>query len=148
MNPETQTSAIPTPDAPIGALSLPHDLTPWGMFMNADIIVQAIMIGLFIASVITWTVLLAKGFELFSAGRAARAAMTRLANARSLDDAAGQLRTSNSDVAALSARNESPRTSIKSKRRRCGACNAASGFSRPSAQPLPSSACSARYGVS
>lgn len=103
MNPETQTSAIPTPDAPIGALSLPHDLTPWGMFMNADIIVQAIMIGLFIASVITWTVLLAKGFELFSAGRAARAAMTRLANARSLDDAAGQLRTSNSDVAALSA---------------------------------------------
>jgi biopolymer transport protein ExbB len=99
MNPEIQTPPVA---APIGTIALPHDLTPWGMFMNADIIVQAIMIGLFIASVITWTVLLAKGFELFTSGRMARAATVRLANARSLDEAAERVRIqSGSDVGTL-----------------------------------------------
>jgi biopolymer transport protein ExbB len=48
-----------TPDA-----SLPHDLSPWGMFLNADIIVKAVMIGLAFASLVTWTVWLAKTIEL------------------------------------------------------------------------------------
>lgn len=26
--------------------TLPHDLSPWGMFMNADIVVRAVMVGL------------------------------------------------------------------------------------------------------
>lgn len=43
---------------------LPHDLSPWGMFMNADIVVKAVMVGLAIASFITWTVWLAKTIEL------------------------------------------------------------------------------------
>lgn len=43
---------------------LPHDLSPWGMFMNADIVVKAVMVGLAIASFITWTVWLAKTLEL------------------------------------------------------------------------------------
>jgi biopolymer transport protein ExbB len=121
MNPETQTAPIApgsasdgtiapiapdgavsaASDAPFAAVGLPHDLTPWGMFMNADIIVQAIMIGLLVASVITWTVLLAKGFELILAGRAARTAKTRLANARSLAEAAERIHMSNSDVGVL-----------------------------------------------
>jgi len=85
----------------IVAPSLPHDLTPWGMFMSADIIVQGIMIGLFIASIITWTVLLAKGIELILAGRAARAATARLANARSLAEAGDRIPPTRSDVDIL-----------------------------------------------
>src|SRR5262249_34408529 len=30
----------------IPASMLPHDLTPWGMFMQADIVVKAVMVGL------------------------------------------------------------------------------------------------------
>ena len=47
--------------------NLPHDLSPWGMYMQADIVVKAVMIGLAFASVVTWTVWLAKSVELFSA---------------------------------------------------------------------------------
>jgi biopolymer transport protein ExbB len=54
---------------------LPRNLSPWGMFANADVVVQAVMIGLAFASLVTWTVWLAKTIEL---GRAARAAKRRL----------------------------------------------------------------------
>ena len=43
---------------------LPHDLSPWGMFMQADWVVKAVMIGLVLASIATWTVLFAKTREL------------------------------------------------------------------------------------
>ena len=43
---------------------LPHDLSPWGMFMNADIVVKFVMVGLAFASLITWTVCVAKLVEL------------------------------------------------------------------------------------
>jgi biopolymer transport protein ExbB len=51
---------------------LPRDLSPWGMFLNADIIVKAVMVGLAFASLITWTVWLAKSVELARATRLAR----------------------------------------------------------------------------
>lgn len=38
--------------------TLPHDLSPWGMFMAASPVVQAVMIGLALASVATWTIFL------------------------------------------------------------------------------------------
>jgi len=37
-----------------------HDLTPLGMFMQAHIIVKAVMIGLIIASMVSWAILIAK----------------------------------------------------------------------------------------
>ena len=43
---------------------LPRNLSPWGMFVNADIVVQAVMVGLAFASLITWTVWLAKTIEI------------------------------------------------------------------------------------
>src|SRR5262249_6797980 len=43
---------------------LPRNLSPWGMFVGADIVVKAVMIGLAFASLITWTVWLAKTIEL------------------------------------------------------------------------------------
>ena len=45
---------------------LPRDLSPWGMFMNADIIVKVVMIGLAFASLVTWTICVAKMLELRS----------------------------------------------------------------------------------
>ena len=35
-------------------LALPRDLSPWGMFLNADIVVKAVMVGLVAASVLSW----------------------------------------------------------------------------------------------
>jgi biopolymer transport protein ExbB len=43
---------------------LPRNLSPWNMFVSADIVVQAVMIGLAFASLVTWTVWLAKTVEL------------------------------------------------------------------------------------
>ena len=50
-------------DAAIAAAK-PHDLSIASMFMNADIVVKIVMIGLLIASIATWTVLIAKTIEL------------------------------------------------------------------------------------
>ena len=57
---------------------LPHNLSPWGMFLNADIVVKAVMIGLAVASLATWTVWLAKTIEIRSASRMARRRMKML----------------------------------------------------------------------
>ncbi|WP_421593064.1 tonB-system energizer ExbB [Shinella sp. M27] len=65
---------------------LPHDLSPWGMFMAADIVVKGVMIGLAFASVVTWTVLLVKIAELGAAQRSASHAVRRLIAARGLED--------------------------------------------------------------
>ena len=54
---------------PVDVVTLPRDLSPWGMFMAADIVVKAVMIGLAFASVVTWTVWLAKTIELIVAKR-------------------------------------------------------------------------------
>jgi biopolymer transport protein ExbB len=62
----------PTGNA-IDVATLPRDLSPWGMYMQADIVVKAVMIGLAIASFVTWTVWLAKTLELFAAKRRLRA---------------------------------------------------------------------------
>lgn len=54
------------------SLGMAHDLSPWGMYKNADIVVKIVMIGLAIASIITWTIWIAKGFELMGAKRRLR----------------------------------------------------------------------------
>jgi biopolymer transport protein ExbB len=73
--------------------SLPSDLSPWSMFLNADIVVKIVMIGLAFASVVTWTVWLAKGLELVWAKRRARAATRKLRHAKSLRAAARDLQS-------------------------------------------------------
>jgi biopolymer transport protein ExbB len=51
---------------------LPHNLSPWGMFLNADIVVKGVMIGLAFASLVTWTVWFAKTIEIALARSRAR----------------------------------------------------------------------------
>ena len=62
---------------------LPRDLSPWGMYLSADPVVKAVLIGLAFASVITWTVWLAKTIEIFFAKRRVRGALNRLVGVRS-----------------------------------------------------------------
>ena len=72
-------------DNVIGTATLPRDLSPWGMFLNADPVVKAVLVGLAFASLVTWTVWLAKSIEIFFAKRRVRAAAKELAGIRSLD---------------------------------------------------------------
>ena len=67
--------------------NLPHDLSPMGMFWAADIVVKAVMIGLALASVITWTVLVVKALELWGASAAAQGGIRRIQRADSLSAA-------------------------------------------------------------
>ena len=69
---------------PVDVATLPRDLSPWGMYMQADIVVKAVMIGLVIASVVTWTVWLAKTIELIAAKRRLRSDLALMA-ARRID---------------------------------------------------------------
>ena len=71
-------------DQPIGMSLLPRDLSPWGMFMSADIVVKAVMVGLVAASIVTWTVWLAKTIELMKARRQVRAALDALGSIQTL----------------------------------------------------------------
>ena len=43
----------------------PPDLTPWHMFQSADLVVKAVIVLLLLASVVTWTILLAKWLEIW-----------------------------------------------------------------------------------
>ncbi|MCP3788540.1 MULTISPECIES: tonB-system energizer ExbB [unclassified Pseudomonas] len=69
------------------SLGMAHDLSPWGMYKNADVVVKAVMIGLAIASIITWTIWIAKGFELMGAKRRLRGEIARLKKSASLKEA-------------------------------------------------------------
>jgi biopolymer transport protein ExbB len=72
-------------DAAIAAAK-PHDLSVWTMFSNADIVVKFVIVGLLLASIGTWTVLIAKTIELKRARRRAIDAVARLSEARGLSE--------------------------------------------------------------
>ncbi|HEY0296887.1 MAG TPA: tonB-system energizer ExbB [Bordetella sp.] len=70
--------------------ALPHDLTAWAMYRNATTVVQAVMVGLALASIATWTVLVAKAWELRRQRRELRAAHAVLSQSPRLGEAAAQ----------------------------------------------------------
>ena len=71
------------------------------MFLAADIVVKAVMVGLAFASVVTWTVWLAKSFELLAANRRLRADVDALENAPSLRHASQGFAQARGDAAEL-----------------------------------------------
>jgi biopolymer transport protein ExbB len=85
----------------IVASELPQDLSPWGMFLHADQIVKAVMIGLAVASLVTWTVWVAKSIELFGARALVRRGLHLLAESQTLAQAYEKLRSSKGPVAQL-----------------------------------------------
>jgi biopolymer transport protein ExbB len=96
------TLPAPAPGEPsVGSADLPEDLSPWGMFKAADIIVKGVIVGLAFASLVTWTVWLAKTLELRTARREVRRDMRILNGAATLAQAHEQLRDGTSPVAQL-----------------------------------------------
>jgi len=80
---------------------LPHNLSPWGMFLNADVVVKAVMVGLAFASLVTWTVWLAKTIELQAAKNLARRRLAMLERGGNLADAVRACETKRDAVAQL-----------------------------------------------
>ncbi len=83
--------ATPAPAPGNGAATvsaaLPKDLSVWGMFLAADRVVQGVMVGLVFASVLTWTVFVAKVIELGVANRRQGRMLSAIDRAPSLADA-------------------------------------------------------------
>ncbi len=92
-------TAAPVPVDPEPVL--PHDLSPIGMFLAADRIVKAVMIGLAFASVVTWSVWLAKALEMLGARRTLRRDIRALRETDSLHEANERFRGIKGDVAEL-----------------------------------------------
>jgi biopolymer transport protein ExbB len=83
----------------VATATLPRDLSPWGMFLNADPVVKAVLIGLVVASIVTWTVWLAKTIEIFFAKRRVRAALNKLVHVRSTAEGIERLADAHGEVA-------------------------------------------------
>jgi biopolymer transport protein ExbB len=105
-----QSDALQPPDAAqpapsrlpvVGSANLPRDLSPWSMFLSADILVQGIMVGLVFASLVTWTVWLAKSLELMVGTRRLRRALAAIGEERSLMDARARLGSARGILPAL-----------------------------------------------
>ena len=63
------------------------DLSVWGMYHHADIVVKVVMIGLILASVVTWAIFFGKGAEILASKRRLKREQLLVAEARSLDQA-------------------------------------------------------------
>ena len=63
------------------------DLSVWGMYQHADIVVKIVMIGLILASVVTWALFFSKSVEILGQKRRLKREQQQLADARSLDQA-------------------------------------------------------------
>jgi biopolymer transport protein ExbB len=78
-----------------------RELSPWSMFKSADIIVQAVMVGLAFASLVTWTIFIAKMIELSVIRGKLRAALGTIGEARSLAEAQFALGAKGSVLSSL-----------------------------------------------
>ena len=79
--------------------ALPTDLSPWGMFLHANLVVKIVMASLAFASLVTWTIWLAKGIEILIGRRSALRDLKSLANAADLAAAQKTFENSSSPVA-------------------------------------------------
>jgi biopolymer transport protein ExbB len=157
---ETETM-LPADLAPVAAPAL----TPWGMYLAADVVVKAVMIALALASLATWTVLLAKGWELARQAKQLRAARALLLQSAQLPTQSEEATLQQGALTMLDAARTELRLSqeldshdgikervasrlerIELETARCS--GAASACSPASARWRRSSACSVRCGAS
>ena len=82
-------------------MTAPTSFSPWGMFVHADIVVQVVICGLSFASVLTWTIFLAKTLELSAAKRGLARDYNALREAPTLIAAAQRLAPENGVARAL-----------------------------------------------
>ncbi|WP_035646069.1 tonB-system energizer ExbB [Bradyrhizobium sp. ORS 285] len=77
----------PAQSAAQAAAHVPHDLSPWSMFLAADILVKSVMMGLALASLATWTVFIAKTVEFAVLRRKLSSALRKVDDVRWLSEA-------------------------------------------------------------
>ena len=82
----------------VATATLPRDLSPWGMYLNADPVVKAVLIGLAFASLVTWTVWLYKTIEIVICKRRVRAALNILGSVRSTSEGVERLAGAEGEV--------------------------------------------------
>jgi biopolymer transport protein ExbB len=100
--PPAAAAPMPMPVPPSARnTQLPHELSPVGMFLSADIVVKGVMIGLLLASVAVWAVWMAKLVELWTGRRKLRTARAALAEERSLAGIGGAAAAAAPIVAVL-----------------------------------------------
>jgi biopolymer transport protein ExbB len=87
--PSATSAQLPAAGKAAGAA---HDFSPMGMFLAADIVVQAVMVTLLLASVVTWAILLMKSLSLALAKRQIRSSLTALRSVANLPEANEQVR--------------------------------------------------------
>jgi biopolymer transport protein ExbB len=78
-----------------------REFSTWSMFVSADVVVKAVMVGLAFASLVTWTIFIAKIIELSLVQRTLRAALTKIADSRSLAEAQFALGSKGSVLSSL-----------------------------------------------
>jgi biopolymer transport protein ExbB len=83
----TAALAQETSDAPVAATLTPPDLSPWGMFLSADVFVKAVMASLIFASFVAWTVALVKAIELALGARKLRRQLAIVSRSASVGEA-------------------------------------------------------------
>jgi biopolymer transport protein ExbB len=64
-----------------------QELSPWSMFLSADPLVKAVMIGLGFASIVTWTIFFARAIQLKFVRWRLQRSMSRILAAESLSEA-------------------------------------------------------------
>jgi biopolymer transport protein ExbB len=84
--PEATTAAADSRPLKSTSVAL-RELSPWSMFLSADVLVKAVMIGLAFASLVTWTIFIAKMIELTVAQRKLTSALGAITDSRSLAEA-------------------------------------------------------------
>jgi biopolymer transport protein ExbB len=84
--PEATTAAADSRPLKSTSVAL-RELSPWSMFLSADVLVKAVMIGLAFASLVTWTIFIAKMIELTMAQRKLTSALGAITDSRSLAEA-------------------------------------------------------------
>jgi biopolymer transport protein ExbB len=96
-----ETAASPTGRALKSTPAMLPELSPWSMFLSADILVKAVMVGLAVASLVTWTIFIAKMIEFTLLRRKLRAALRKIVDSRSLAEAQHALGARTSVLAFL-----------------------------------------------
>ncbi len=83
--------ALATTTATIVGSVSSHDLSPWGMYQGADVVVKTVLIALLSASILTWAIWLFKMIQLKVASRHAHRLLTQLIDKKSFAQACSQL---------------------------------------------------------
>jgi biopolymer transport protein ExbB len=94
----------PTNDARQSQKAIPialRDLSPWSIFLSADPLVKAVMISLVFASLVTWTIFLAKAVKLGLARRQLELLLAGVSGAKTLAEAQLMMGRSRNVLASL-----------------------------------------------